>query len=99
MIQFQIFLDAFNQGYVNLTNLPQIQPVIFMNDRTHEVVNINGFTPQAIEEVNRATALIDAYENRDSNSTKEDWESDETREDFIDISSLLAHNYNNPNFT
>ena len=99
MIQYQKFLDAFNQGYVNLTNLPQIQPVIFMNDRTHEVVNINGSTPQAIEEVNRATALIDAYENRDSNSTKEDWESDETREDFIDISSLLAHNYNNLNFT
>ena len=48
--------------------------------------------------MNRAVALIDAYESNDSNATRESWESDDTREDFIAFSSLLARNFNNPVF-
>ena len=65
-------MDGIYQGYVNLINKPQTHPVIYLGDRETEVVNTTRFTPQAIEEVNHATALIDAPENRDSNSTKED---------------------------
>ena len=91
-------MDGIYQGYVNLKNKPQTHPVIYLGDRETEVVNTTRFTPQAIEQVNRAAALIDACENRDSNSTKKEWESDDTREDFIAFSSLLACNFNNPNF-
>ena len=91
-------MDGIYQGYVNLKNKPQTHPVIYLGDRETEVVNTTRFTPQAIEQVNRAAALIDACENRDSNSTKKEWESDDTREDFIAFSSLLARNFNNPDF-
>ena len=89
-------MDGIWQSYVNLMNQPQQQPVISLNDREIEYINTSGFTPQAIEQVNRATALTDAYEDKDSNSTKKEWESDDIREDFIAFSSLLAHNFNNP---
>ena len=93
----QNLMDAIYHGYANLMNHPQ-QSVIYLNDRQHEVVNTQRFTPQAMEQVNRAAALIDAYENRDPNSTNEGWESDDTREDFIAFSSLLARNFNNTVF-
>ena len=89
-------MDAIWQSYEYLRNQPQIQQsVILLGDRQAESVNAS-FTPQAIDQVNRAVALIDAYESNDSNSTKESWESDDTREDFIAFSSLLARNFNNP---
>ena len=91
-------MDAIWQSYEYLRNQPQIQQsVILLDDRQPESVN-TSFTPQAIDQVNRAAALIDAYESKDSNSTKESWESDDTREDFIAFSSLLARNFNNPVF-
>ena len=96
---FQNFMDAIWQSYEYLRNQPQNQQfVISLNDRKPEVVDTQRFTPQAIEQVNRAAALIDGYENKDSNSPKEEWESDDTREDFIAFSSLLARNFNNPVF-
>ena len=93
----QNLMDAIWQSYEYFRNQPQIQPVIVLNDRQPESVNAS-FTPQAIDQVNRAAALIDAYESTDSNSTKESWESDDTRDDFIAFSSLLARNFNNPVF-
>ena len=90
-------MDAIWQSYEYFRNQPQIQPVIVLDGRQSESVNAS-FTPQAIDQVNRAAALIDAYESKDSNSTKESWESDDTREDFIAFSSLLARNFNNPVF-
>ena len=78
--------------------------MISLNDRQPEVVNTTRFTPQAMEQLNRATALIDAYENKDfdNNSIIDQWDRneirDQTREDFIAFSSLLAGNYNNPYF-
>ena len=68
----QNLMESIYQGYVNIMNKPQTQPVIYLNDREAEVVNTIRFTPQAIEQVNRATALIDAYEEKDSNFTIED---------------------------
>ena len=106
MIGFQNLMDGIWQSYVNLMNNPQHlmnnpqqQPMISLNDRQPEYINTSGFTPQAIDQVNRATALTDAYEDKDSNSTKKEWEKDDIREDFIAFSSLLAHNFNNPIFT
>ena len=93
----QNLMDAIWQSYEYFRNQPQIQPVIVLNDRQPESVNAS-FTPQAIDQVNRAAALIDAYESKDSNDTKESWESDDTRDDFIAFSSLLARNFNNPVF-
>ena len=93
----QNLMDAIWQSYEYFRNQPRIQPVIVLNDRQPESVNAS-FTPQAIDQVNRAAALIDAYESTDSNDTKESWESDDTREDFIAFSSLLARNFNNPVF-
>ena len=93
----QNLMDAIWQSYEYFRNQPQIQPVIVLDGRQSESVNAS-FTPQAIDQVNRAAALIDAYESTDSNSTKESWESDDTREDFIAFSSLLARNFNNPVF-
>ena len=95
---YQKLIDAMYQGYINLMNQPFAQPIIYLSDRQPEIVNTSRFTPQAIEEVNRAAALIDAYENGSSNSNVEGWESDDTREDFIAFSSLLARNFNNPDF-
>ena len=54
--------------------------------------------------MNRATALIDAYENGecDNNPNIDLWDRadihDQTREEFIAFSSLLARNFNNPDF-
>ena len=78
-------------------NQPLRQTVIYLGDRQPEVVNTQRFTPQAIEQVNRAAALIEGVENRENGPTNE-WEGDDTREDFIAFSSLLARNFNNPVF-
>ena len=84
-------------------NNPQGAP-IYLDNRPVESVNTSGFTPQAIEQVNRATALIDAYENGecDNNPNIKPMDRneirDDTREDFIAFSSLLARNFNNPDF-
>ena len=95
---YQNLMDAIYQGYINLMNQPFAQPIIYLSDRQPEIVDTSRFTPQVIEEVNRAAALIDAYENESSNSNVEGWENDDTREDFIAFSSLLARNFNNPDF-
>ena len=93
----QNFMDAIYQGYENLMNQPLKQNVFYLGDRQPEIINTQRFTPQAIEQVNRAAALIEGVENRDNDSTDE-WESDDTREDFIAFSSLLARTFNNPDF-
>ena len=95
---YQKLIDAMYQGYINLMNQQFTQPIIYLSDRQPEIVDTSRFTPQVIEEVNRAAALIDAYENESSNSNVEGWENDDTREDFIAFSSLLARNFNNPDF-
>ena len=61
----QNFMDAIYQGYANLMNQPLKQTVIYLGDRQPEVVNTQRFTPQAIEQVNRAAALIEGVENRE----------------------------------
>ena len=92
-------MGAIWQSYEYLVKQPQQQqPVISLKDRQPVVVNTTRFPPQAIQQVNRATTKIDVYKNKDSNSTKEDLESDDTRKNFIAFSSLLARNFNNPNF-
>ena len=84
-------------------NNPQRAPII-LDDRPFESVNTSGFTTQAIEQVNRATALIDAYQNGkcDNNPTIKPMDRneirDQTREEFITFSSLLARNFKNPDF-
>ena len=93
----QNFMDAIYQGYANLMNQPLRQTVIYLADRQPEIVNTQRFTPQAIEQVNRAAALIEGVENRE-NGPNDEWEGDDTREDFIAFSSLLARNFNNPVF-
>ena len=93
----QNFMDAIYQGYANLMNQPLKQTVIYLGDRQPEVVNTQRFTPQAIDQVNRAAALIEGVENRE-NGPNDEWEGDDTREDFIAFSSLLARNFNNPVF-
>ena len=94
----QNFMDAIWQSYEYLRNQPQKQqPVISLTDRQPEVVNIQGFTPQAIDQVNRAAALIEGVENREYDPN-EGWEREQTREEFIAFSSLLARNFNNPVF-
>ena len=51
-------MDAIWQSYEYLRNQPQNQqPVISLEDRQPEVVNTQRFTPQAIEQVNRAAAI------------------------------------------
>ena len=97
-------MDGIWQSYVNLMNNPQQeQPKIYLGNRQPEVVNTR-FTPQAIEQENRTTALIDAYQNGecDNNPTIKSWDRedirDQTYEDFIAFSSLLARNFNNPDF-
>ena len=77
-------------------NRPQIQPVIYLENRQPEIVNTNRFTPEAIDQVNRATALIEEVEN--NNPTNNEMEREETRNDFIAFSSLLYRNFNNPDF-
>ena len=79
-------------------NQPLKQTVIYLADRQPEVVNTQRFTPQAIDQVNRAAALIEGVENRE-NGPNDEWEGDDTREDFIAFSSLLARNFNNPVLT
>ena len=59
-------------------------------------MNTNAFTPEAIDQVNRATALIEEVEN--NNPTDNEMEREETRNDFIAFSSLLYRNFNNPDF-
>ena len=69
------------EAYVQLMNRPQIQPVIYLENRQPEIVNTNAFTPEAIDQVNRATALIEEVEN--NNPTNNEMEREETRNDFI----------------
>ena len=90
--------DRMNQAYRQIMNQPQIQAVIYLGDRQPEVVNTQGFTPQAIEQVNQVAALIDEGNNED-NATADAIEKEMIRNDFIAFSSLLARNVNNPNFT
>ena len=90
--------DRMNQAYRQIMNQPQIQAVIYLGDRQPEVVNTQGFTPQAIEQVNQVAALIDEGNNED-NATADAIEKEMIRNDFIAFSSLLARNANNPNFT
>ena len=59
-------------------------------------MNTNAFTPEAIDQVNRATALIEEVEN--NNPTDNEMEREETRNDFIAFSSLLYRNFDNPDF-
>ena len=90
--------DRMNQAYRQIMNQPQIQAVIYLGDRQPEIVNTQGFTPQAIEQVNQVAALIDEGNNED-NATADEIEKEMIRNDFIAFSSLLARNANNPNFT
>ena len=90
--------DRMNQAYRQIMNQPQIQAVIYLGDRQPEIVNTQGFTPQAIEQVNQVAALIDEGNNED-NATADAIEKEMIRNDFIAFSSLLARNANNPNFT
>ena len=90
--------DRMNQAYRRIMNQPQIQAVIYLGDRQPEIVNTQGFTPQAIEQVNQVAALIDEGNNED-NATADEIEKEMIRNDFIAFSSLLARNVNNPNFT
>ena len=60
---FQHLMDGIWRSYQYFSyNNPQRAPII-LKERPVESVNTSGFTPQAIEQVNRATALIDAYQN------------------------------------
>ena len=94
----QNFMDSIWQSYEYLRNQPQIQQaVILLDDRQPKVVNTQRFTPQAIDQVNRAAALIEGSEKREYDLNK-GWESDDTREDFIAFLSLLARNFDNPDF-
>ena len=85
------------EAYVQLMNRPQIQPVIYLENRQPEIVNTNAFTPEAIDQVNRATALIEEVEN--NNPTNNEMEREETRNDFIAFSSLLYRNFDNDDFS
>ena len=98
-------MDGIWQGFEYFTDNPQQrEPVISLNDCQPEVVNTTKLTLQAIEQVNRATALIDAYQNGKCvhNDTIKPWDRneirDQTREEFIAFSSLFVRNFNNPNF-
>ena len=84
------------QAYVQLMNQPQIQPVIVLENHPPEVVNTSGFTPQAIDQVNRATALIEEYEDKDRDYESEEHEGidrEQACNDFIAFSSILARNF------
>lgn len=84
------------QAYVQLMNQPQIHPVILLENHPSEVVNTSGFTPQAVDQVNRATALIEEYENRDRDYESEEHEGidrEQACNDFIAFSSMLARNF------
>ena len=93
---YQGLYNMMYEAYVQLMNRPQIQPVIYLENRQPEIVNTNRFTPEAIDQVNRATALIEEVEN--NNPTDNEMEREETRNDFIAFSSLLYRNFNNPDF-
>ena len=75
----------------------QNQPVILLRDCPKEIVDITGFTPQAMEQVNQATALIVGDENGNTDPNDE-MKRELTRNEFIAFSSLLARNFNNPYF-
>ena len=74
--------DRMNQAYRRIMNQPQIQAVIYLGDRQPEIVNTQGFTPQAIEQVNQVAALIDEGNNED-NATADAIEKEMIRNDFI----------------
>ena len=93
---YQGLYNMMYEAYAQLMNRPQIQPVIYLENRQPEIVNTNGFTPEAIDQVNRATALIEEVEN--NNPTNNEMEREETRNDFIAFSSLLYRNFDNPDF-
>ena len=93
---YQGLYNMMYEAYVQLMNRPQIQPVIYLENRQPEIVNTNAFTPEAIDQVNRATALIEEVEN--NNPTNNEMEREETRNDFIAFSSLLYRNFDNPDF-
>ena len=93
---FQGLYNMMYEAYVQLMNRPLIQPVIYLENRQPEIVNTNAFTPEAIDQVNRATALIEEVEN--NNPTDNEMEREETRNDFIAFSSLLYRNFDNPDF-
>ena len=90
---YQGLYNMMYEAYVQLMNRPQIQPVIYLENRQPEVVNTNRFTPEAIDQVNRATALIEEVEN--NNPTNNEMEREETCNDFIAFSSLLYRNFDN----
>ena len=94
---FQGLYNMMYEAYVQLMNRPQIQPVIYLENRQPEIVNTNRFTPEAIDQVNRATALIEEVEN--NNPTNNEMEREETRNDFIAFSSLLYRNFDNDDFS
>ena len=66
---FQNSMNAIWQDYVYLMSQPLKQTVIYLADRQPEVVNTQNFTPQAIEQVNRAAALIDGVEDEGEESS------------------------------
>ena len=94
---YQGLYNMMYEAYVQLMNRPQIQPVIYLENRQPEIVNTNRFTPEAIDQVNRATALIEEVEN--NNPTNNEMEREETRNDFIAFSSLLYRNFDNDDFS
>ena len=49
---YQGLYNMMYEAYVQLMNRPQIQPVIYLENREPEIVNTNGFTPEAIDQVN-----------------------------------------------
>ena len=66
-------------------NRPHIQPVIYLWNREPEIVNTNPFTSEVIDQVNRATALIDEVENN-TNPISDEIDSKQIRK-----ISLLSH--------
>ena len=85
------------QAYGQLMNRPQIQPVIYLENREPEVVNTNQFTPEVIDQVNRATALIDEVKNN-TNPISDETDSEQILNDFIAFAYLLHHNFSNSTF-
>lgn len=70
--------------------------MILLENHPPEVVNTNRFTPQAIDQENRAKALIEEYENRDRDYESEEHEGidrEQACNDFIAFSSMLARNF------
>ena len=86
-----------NQTYRQLMNRPITD--VFMKDITGDIVDVRSFTTNAFDKVNRTVAIIDGYEKQISESSKSDGtEREQIRNDFIAFSSLLARNFNNPDF-